>query len=225
MVKMKVDTRGLTRKIAAMRAASPEALEAVDRKVADTVMSEVILDSPKDTNRYVRGMAMAANDAGLGPFTVPPIKAGRFAAEAKVRLERQVRKWEWIVRQYETKGRTKDKFYKKAVKTLGRAKEELAKWNPRAIIIFGGKGRLLEVTVRDKVYGGTGVKLVLNGIVRFVMHNKEPHASIVESRSRVLKGAMAKARRFGLRLGGRAYVRRMQQASGVGIGGGRGRGS
>lgn len=212
MISTRIDTTGLRRKIAAIRRESPRALDEVDHRVADGVMADVILAAPRDTNRYVRGMAEAANAAGLGPFAVPALRPGKFAAEAKVRLEKQLQKWQTIVSRYERTNRT-DKWYQRAVKTRDRAAQELAKWDPYATIIFGGKGRKLEVTVRNKVYGGTGLRLVRAGRVVYVLHNKEAHASIVEGRTRLLKVAMTRARTFGMRLGGRAYARRIAAAA------------
>ena len=178
MTSATLDITGLRRKIAAIRRESPRALDEVDHRVADGVLSDVIIAAPRDTNRYVRGMAEAANAAGLGPFAVPALRPGKFAAEAKVRLEKQAAKWEAIVRRYEATNR-EDKWYRRAVKTRDRAREELAKWDPYATIIFGGKGRKLEVTVRNKVYGGTGLRLVRDGRVVYILHNREAHASLV----------------------------------------------
>lgn len=213
---MKADNSRMAAKVRAIRRAQPRALQEADKIIADGVVGDILIASPKDTHRYVRAMAQAANAAELGPFQVPALRPGRFAAQAKDRLESQLAFWEKWVRFYERLGGIgrAAKGYARAVKTRDRAREELAKWNPFAIIIFGGKNRRLKVTVRDKVYGGTGTKVVRDGRVAFVLHNKEAHASIVEKRSHTVKAALAKARAFGFKMGGRAYTRRILAAAG-----------
>lgn len=96
------------------------------------------------------------------------------------------------------------KYAAKAAKLAERAKDEFEalKANPTATIIFGkGKKKGLKDeddvrlgrlhTVRVPIYGGDGQRLLVNGQVYYRLHNKEAHASIVESRHHTVKTALA----------------------------------
>jgi hypothetical protein len=209
---MPVDASRLHSRLARYKANTPAAANAALTAMLAPAVAELVRSAPRDTNRYAAAWAQAANAAGLGPIGVPEIVAGHFAAKALPRLKSQAAFWQRIVERYERQGRTSDKWYRKAVRTLERANEELAKWDEAAVIIFGGKGRNLKVTVRNKVYGGTGRRILRgDGRVAYFLHNKEPHASIVEARARGLATVLAKLRTLGVRRGRAAFVRELKK--------------
>src|SRR5690606_18272200 len=74
-------------------------------------------NSPRDTNRYVRGWAQAANAAGLGPAPVPMVRASETEERSLERLTRQLEFWARRVRALENAGRT---HYKGTRKVNGR---------------------------------------------------------------------------------------------------------
>lgn len=210
-----LDDSGLRAKLARYRRNAPAARLEVLEHATRELVSEVVANEPRDTNRLVRGYMLAANQAGVGNFAVPAVKEGSFLKSANIqqRLESQLARWDRIVQSYERKGR-RDKWYNRAVKTRDRAREELAKLDPTSIAIFGNsKKRRLDVTVRNKVYGGKGFRSHVAGRTFITIHNLEPHASIVESRNRVVRSAQSRMKAFGVKRYSRAYLRRMGVAA------------
>ena len=102
---------------------------------------------------------------------------------------------------------------RKAEKQVARAVEQLAKFTDTSIVIgafasptrhtrgkFAGQlTRSLTATVREKVYGGTGsITDTPHGTV-LRLHNREPHAKIVEHNLGVVAAAQVASRHTGLR--------------------------
>lgn len=123
--------------------------------------------------------------------------------------------------------RKAEKYAVRARKLAVRAQEELAdlNGNPSAVVIFGKKkkpglrsdedlrtGRLH--TVRTPIYGGSGATVNLNGRTYVRLRNKEPHASIVESRTRVVARALSAARGAGLKKASREVRTAIRKAAG-----------
>lgn len=167
------------------------------------------------------------------------------AQELRYRRQLDRAKGRWIrwqnivIRRYEAVGRTRGRWYQdaknklrkaeqdyqQALKVWTRASEELDKLQShrgQAIVIFGNsKKRSLTITVRPKVYGGTGRVYSSPDRAVMVLHNREPHASIVESRS------VNQSLRFSLNQMGKLGLTRMRGVFGrkllggsVGKGGG-----
>ncbi len=216
MVQTKVDTSGLRRKLRGIGGNAERARRVALTEMLTPAMASIINESPRDTHRLVRGWMMAANGAGLGSYALPPIRPSQFQGlvGARRRLERQAQRWSAIVARYERQNRTKDKWYRQAVRTRDRAVEELAKLDDTSLVIFGGRGRRLNITVRNKVYGGRGEMLNAGGRTFVRLHNLEPHASIIEKRNRAVRAALAGLRSMGVRRYGKSYMK------GLGIGSG-----
>lgn len=215
----KVDSRGLMEKLRALDRNRPEARKAAALAMAHEVVRVAVVIAPKDTNRYVNGFAQAANAAGAGPIPVRPLRASRVHDEIVRKLRQQVAFWEFIVRDAEAKGRTQYKgkksgetrSYRKAKDNLRKAREQLEKVDPTSIAfgLRGSSGRSLNLTVRNKIYGGTG-EVVETPAVTFVrLHNLEAHATIVEKKFGVMKRAGSVARAMGARSVGRAYFKKV----------------
>lgn len=215
------------------------------KQVGNAFGRALITLSPADTNRYRRAWAIAANEAGVGPFAVPEVVPSKYNERLKERLELQAERWQRIAEdkrksaeywqrvyenRYAREGRRgkwerdcaakRDKAAKiaeKAAKVAARAREEADMIRPDSIVIWGrrkkapgGKGYLSAAedlrigrlaTVRVKVHGGTGYVVATSRGGYIILHNLEPHASIVEKNSRVVSRASAQVRRPGIRRG------------------------
>lgn len=105
-----------------------------------------------------------------------------------------------------------------ARKQAERAAEQLRLFDPRGLVVWGRRGKggkltLGEVaTVRTKVYGGRGVVVGTGSGAYLLLHNLEPHASIVESSDRVVARAFSAVKRPGVTRRARdAAARRIQR--------------
>lgn len=183
--------------------------------------------SPYDTRRFRRAYAMAANDLGLGPFFVEAVRPSQRAFRRE-RLANQVQKWQFIVDRYERSNRTQYKGvkrtgpnegYLRARKIRDRAAKILADFDAldegargTALIIGGRKGRGVGqlASLRTRVYGGRGRWVDAPQGVYAQVHNREPHASIVQRNTRVVSEALRAARAVSrTRRVSNAYVRRL----------------
>lgn len=221
-VAIKTDQRALRDKLRRMANASPAARREATVIIAREVMSEVMRTKHHDTNRYVNGWAMAANSAGLGIFPVRPLNKAAGYYIIQRRLVRQYNKWLLIVNRYRaTDPERRDKWVRKAERNLERAAVALERFERTqggAVIAFdlrtaAHKGKL--VSIREpQIYGGQGRILDTASRTLVVLHNREAHASIVESRFRVVQSAMAKFRAIGYRSHSKKWVRDIVAAAG-----------
>lgn len=129
--------------------------------------------------------------------------------------------WEDILtNRYERKGRTKDFHYrdarkrkaaaerrlKKLEKMVASAREQLETFTDSSLVIGGKKpapgrekGKAALATVRHKVYGGRGsIRALGPDRAVAVVHLLEPHASIVESKSRPVARSLASVKARGV---------------------------
>lgn len=218
-------------KLAALDRALPRAGDLLVRDLAGEWAEWVSGLSPRDTNRFANGWALAAEAAQLGKGTlVRPLEASSSARYWAKRLERlevraqrdylearaRLEYWSTLYnRRYQQTGRkgkweaaarakvkALGRLLEKREKVLRRAREERAKLSESAIdggaIIIGGKGEYDPIAgmkisnlsrVITRVYGGSGAVLGVGDTSRVVLHNLEPHASIVESKTGVMKRA------------------------------------
>lgn len=191
----------------------------------------VVQYAPRDTNRFVRAWQQAGNDLGVGPFVLTPIESGRYLANVR-RLRKQVALYDFRVQAYIKadrmyyKGVKKsglDKGYVRAKKQLDRAEAELAKLleagEESGAIIIGGRRKAKSTslsrlaTVRTTVYGGQGRWIVTPDQTLARIHNREPHASIVNRNTFVVSDAMRAVRRFGGRRVAEKYVREVSKGT------------
>jgi hypothetical protein len=165
MIRAKVSTQGLQRRLAGLSSAAPEAGETAVQIMAQEFLGSVVDASPRDTNRYVRGWMEAGNKAGVSSYALPQIEPSRFADRFAARLERQLVEWEQKLEEaerierywrelhqerYVAKGRT-DKWerdlLKKAKAAAARvektrglvtiAREQVDKYHAGAVVIWG----------------------------------------------------------------------------------------
>lgn len=196
-------------------------------------VSYLLKHSPRDTNRYVAAWAMAANEGGLGPFTAPQIRPSRDAEKIEARLSKQYWKWHdeaeeftQIVRRYEEQGR-RDKWYRDAKRKLrkyeklrdraGQTLDEfyLAGGLAGSIILIAGRkagkrgpGLSSLASIRPTFYGGKGERIQAGSRTFIKLTNLEPHARLVERRSKTLKVASIRARKIGVKRVSRKYIDR-----------------
>lgn len=174
--------------------------------------------SPADTRRYVNALAQACNAAGIGPLPVLPLRPSKFKDKHGQKLRRQIAKYDTLLQLWygatwtddlPTKNAGKNgkapKWFKRLKRYRRRAAEELAKFEgdeAGTALYIGGNTRRI-ATVRTKVYGGTG--RIISGADDTViyLHNKEPHANLVERRVRVIWRAIRVAK-------GRGPLKRMR---------------
>jgi hypothetical protein len=204
----------------------------------------VLAMSPVDTGRFKAAEAQGLNQAGAGPFPVQPIrpdtspKAKAFRDKVTRTLTRQVEYWRGVTRTIEARGGTKalatgkeNKRYKQARKNFERANQYLSEWvaseGTGAVIGVDYWQRRAEAQRRkdkdpelvltraySKVYGGTGQLIDYNGKQVISLRNKEPHAYIVESNTRVRRNAL-KAMAGTVKRASNGYTKKLKAASGL----------
>lgn len=87
---MRVDLGTLRRKVRAVRAQSDAIAKTSAGVVAVAFTRRVLIDGPKDTNRFVRGFCRALNSSGAGTVPVPPLRESNYAGIIRSRLEKQI---------------------------------------------------------------------------------------------------------------------------------------
>lgn len=232
----KVDTTRLLAKLERANAATPSAArEALRIIIADTA-TKVVRLSPRDTQRYVRGWTMAFADVGVKNLPPVTVRKSRDFGRQLMRLVRQAELWErraeakrqMLQSWYFDKGRELDRFamsqqaqLAKLEEIARRAREELNKFleaREAAIVIGrsnGAWGKRNLITTRPRLYGGDGVWIVTKERVIVRLRNKEPHARIVEARSKVMFKATTAARSMGVRNARDHFARAVLKASGM----------
>lgn len=116
------------------------------------------------------------------------------------------------VRKYEARVQRVQELYYIANEALNQLR-----YDPSAIVIWGrgatksALGRSKLATVRDQVYGGEGKLQWVGDRLLMTLHNREPHASIVEKNHRVVARALAAVRVAGLRRASRAFKGSVQK--------------
>lgn len=212
-----VKTAGLQAKVKAYQASLPAASRQMLMILGAQVGQNILRTAPRDTNRFIDGWAEAFNAAGLGPLPVYAIRPSKIEGRLIERLEQQVRYLSQLVATVEARAGNRyisknarrasasekqaRKELRKLNRRLERAQEELAKakGSESFLVIWGrasgvnrktGKRQSARLdTVRDRVYGGTGA--MVRGPAGWIVavHNREPHATIVESRTHVYSEA------------------------------------
>lgn len=207
-------TAGLQAKVAKWTQAAQKAAGVSVIDLMNPVMRQILDKTPTDTNRLKRGYAMAANDATLGPFSVPKIQPSKYRGQLNdrfaiqiIRFENMVTFWERLIYNRYTSKNRHDKWERDAErklrvarKRLARAQQEAAKFGftPEAIAIFRSSKNGLTITARTKMYGGVGKRVQVPGFNGVEIHNLEPHASIVESYKHAIRDAFATVSGSGL---------------------------
>jgi len=203
------------RKVAALRRGSADGADAALTEIMKGVMGRILSETPKDTNRMIRGFVMAANDVGLGPFPVPDVQPSKYLPMLRSRLARQLRKLSNFAAFIKRQEGEKSKSYRKIVKNRDRAKLELESLTGTSILILN-KGRGVEFTVRNKIYGGIGYRgrTPVDGL-RFTIINREPHAIIRERVSRTVASAINMFRGAGLKRAKRTFIIKAKAKAGM----------
>lgn len=240
-----LDDREFRRRVAAIKKALPRGSEAALQAAMGPVLGAIVHSVPRDTNRLARGYALAARGAGVEVSGgVPRVVASKYTEAAERKLREQVEKFERmrddllaeIAEKAKWKGRgavqrkSAEKLLRRVEKWLARAREEEGKLTDTSIVfgLFGegqtARGRKVGTTVRERIYGGDG--RVVSGGGRSVMfiHNKEPHATLIEKVHGNVKAAFGAGRSVGLKKGRDAFAARVLGGNnrGRGVGGGGG---
>lgn len=210
----KVDLTNMRRRLIQIRLRMPNGRRAVIDTLMRPAVRAVISNTDRDTNRLARAWMMAANDVGYGPYTLPEVKASKYFPKAARDLKKQFEFWAFVVRKMEEEKRTKQPAYRRAQKAMLRALEEMESLTQESIVMKN-VGRKVELTVRNKVYGGYGWRrsFGLGGIgagydtVHLV--NQEAHARAYEKLKRVVARARAMLARVGMRAAKQQYLKAM----------------
>lgn len=233
-----VDYSAFRARMARMRAAGASAREAFVKAVAASFIQNVVKFSPMDTNRYVRGWMLAGQGIGLKTSQLPPIINSRNRdkiIEAMVKQVEMVRRKEakmiaarelW----YERGNRPKRGYYHKLSRNIEKqsiraqkAEENLRRFleTTGAIAMMRTSGAALNgyqrmlsgdavnLTVRDKVYGGRGRVLRGGSVTGVLLHNLEPHCRVVEKYRRPAGRARVTLAQSGLQKLKPEYVKRL----------------
>ncbi|MGE3175865.1 MAG: hypothetical protein AB7O32_00230 [Vicinamibacterales bacterium] len=209
-IKSRVNVSGVRAKARRAAAAGPQARRAAIREMLRPVLGVVEQQAPRDTQRYVRAYAIAGVDLGV-PLAVPPVRPGRFAEDFLPKLRKQYEYWQMRQNQYIAANRTHQPYYRKIVRRVERARIELERWDPTAIIILGRGKRITRAV--DKVYGGRGRFLEVGDKTFAELRNQEPHARIVEARIFRMREILRNAgRAVGLARAKRAHLRELRAA-------------
>jgi hypothetical protein len=217
------NTRKLEDKLRKAAQASPAARRQALIILGHEVVADVLRRAPRDTNRFVNGWAHAGNAAGVGPFPIRPIEKAAKRDEILKKLTAQFDRWDRLVRfRYESKGRD-DKWARQARRRRDAAFEQLRRFAEAgdtaiAFDLYDWQSRKTKralTTIRHKVYGGTGHIVAVGGNRSYlVLHNQEPHTTIVERRVRVMSSAIGKFKGIGFHKATQGYISKVAEASG-----------
>lgn len=227
----KADLSQLYKKLSRLRAATPSATGEALKVIMTNVMKAVIDATGNDTNRMDRGFALAANAAGLGPFHVPQIQPSKYFDQNRSTLIKQIKKWtkfeEFYLSQGKEllKGRPPDRvnagkvspFFRLIQRRRKAAEEQLAKFTNNSVFVIDNRKNRLRFTVRTPIHGGDGSFRIIGDTAVVEMHNREPHAIILERANRTvattLKGA---ARKAGVKAGTRRMAQHLKKVAATG---------
>lgn len=197
----------------------PEASKAQLREFTRHLMTRVAITAKHDTNRYVRGFLLAGKELGATVPPIPAIQPSKYAERIRDLIETQKEQLGFrlgkLTRELNAMypdGRPKrprstayaDMFKRERELTnlYEKSKRELDRLNEGGdtTLLIGflnsgnaQRGRKL-LTVRHKVYGGTGTWVQSRGAVYAVVTNKEPHAKILERKWGAFTGAISSLR-------------------------------
>lgn len=239
----RVDISKLRRRLRAAGAARANAASAAMAVMVQTLGENLAVNSPRDTNRYVRGWMQAATQAGAKGLPQPQLQPSRFRSVQETALKRQYIFWNtkaeirqrWLTKWWYSRGldpaesrlgRKAESEYQRFRKRADKARQEwldfIVAKDP--VIVIGrtlgnrgvrGKadagGRAL-ITIRREVYGGTGAVVIRRDRIDAYLHNREPHARIVEARHHTFAKSFAVLKVFGVRRAGSTFVKHVKAA-------------
>lgn len=182
----------------------------IQQAVRDAV-AVVVYRAPRDTQRWVRAVAQAANAAQAGPQAVAEVRPGKHHPRIVELLESQVDRLEKKAARLAERRRALypkgppakgSAFFRRiageenrALTLLARSRDELAKARSSdSVLLFGflsgqtQKGRAL-LTVRLPIYGGTGEFVSGHEAAYCRMVIREPHHRFVEARHHLFAAA------------------------------------
>lgn len=214
-VSVKVDYSAFRARLDAMKRRGHDARAAFVLAMGSNFLQTVVKIAPVDTRRYVRGWLEAGRQAGMATSALPSIIPSKKRDEIVGVLSKQVimlmRKRESLMRVrhlwYEQGNRPKRGYYHKLSREIERtsqrvekAEEQLRRYTKTegSLVMMRGTGAALNgyqkglsdtavnLTVRDKVYGGRGRLGKGTNKAALMLHNLEPHCRVVEKYRRVV---------------------------------------
>lgn len=241
MTKSGLDKSGWNRKRSLIEAERRPARTEAARALGALVARRVAQQAPKDTGRFAISFGQAHNDLSLSAtMPLPPLKESKhldarigILVSQKRKAEAQVERWERNVASYRFRrqlstpsGREAQKYLRQWKKQLEQATAELDKIEDRtdveSIIVIGGRVRkragaggpkrgVARVTIRT--FGGQGRVIDGHGATFAEIRSREPHAQLVNRRTRVLSKNIALARAGGAQVASAKYLARIGAAA------------
>lgn len=236
MIAITTDFRAFKRSVQQAVRSGPDGRRAGLLTLAKVFGEQVLNRSPVYTGRYKAAEAQSLNAVGVGPFPVQAIarpKRSKWQDSVDRRLAKQVAFWTKRSAEIVAKGehqrigkkgkvlKGESKVYRNAQKKLALARKYQAEWyaSDKTAAVLNLKSPSYDKMTRamQKVYGGTGTIIEGSGQTVMQLHNREPHASIVESKRGLHRTALATATGGLLATVGRSYVKRIAAVSGMAV--------
>jgi hypothetical protein len=175
---MAANLSGLKAKMARYRAQGPVGRQAAAADMMKVVMADIVRNVDKDTNRLVRAYMQAANDLGVGSYTLPPIKESAYAWLQKRRLDKQLREVRLLLETAKTQAAKAQHVYLVFYAERGRKLDKWGKmYRDRAAKATTRVQRIQKVVDRaqEQVTNFTGTEIIIGG--RKVKLGKDPGVS------------------------------------------------
>lgn len=231
-----LNTKTLASQLERLIGGRKHARETAMRALVGQVIEHVVRNGPKDTNRYVRGWAMAGRSIGAYKGSIPSIQAGSNEESVLNALQNQVEyfearvvKLEGVLASWYPPGKKRTDYCLKLEKELRKAKTNArkaqdtfdeAKANTGFIVFDLGRGAVYDgkyrpqkrrATIRAKAYGGYGSMRSVKDETTVVLTNREPHTRVVESRFPGLRKTLRVLRPYGIQVARAGYVRTLKK--------------
>ena len=210
------DTTQLMKSIEALKRQQTVARQAQLTALANNCAKGFEAFTPEDTGRLKKAWLEACGEVGADSAVLPSLKPSRRADRIyqrirgqwinthiqRVKLETLFNKWYPDGRKLGEFGQRMKRDLAKVVKREGKLKEQYDLWkqaDQAPVIMIGRGGGHKYATLRTKVYGGRGAIRDHGERSELLLHNQEPHASIVDSNT----GMKSKVARYLKMFGGK----------------------
>lgn len=227
-----IDDAQLKARVRVLKDRFGEAMLTAAEEVNALIAVRVEETAPRDTNRFVRGWLLACADVGPIPAFIPALtKSARHEQYLKF-LEREYKR---VIRLLRGLQNTLNLFYYSkpnrnrntgAFRAMKAKERKLQKWadrlieeyfklegDPTALLFDAERGKRNYSTVRVGVFGGRGRIVPESDRWVVVLHNLEPHTTIVEQRYDIIRRAMREVKSYHLSRVAAAVVRKIQKAA------------
>lgn len=184
---------------------------AAARVAGDTLVRQMLRNSPRDTRRYVRAWAEAGRDLDLGPFPSYRLRRPEYLG----RVNRQLAFWEDVLRRLDVKARGQIRD-RRGFRIRGLTIEQKS-------LLYQARAKVRRLTelkrklIREAFagLGGRGDAFETRDRLVWELHNLERYASYVERQHRVFARSARAVERRGPQVA-RAYLEAIDRGVGLG---------